>query len=265
VATLLPDRAGDLQSSERVDATTITIVTWNVQGSAGLDVAGVAEILTVARPDVVAIQEIGWGQARRLARRLGMASAWTFKHWGWPLPEGLALLTRHRLVDSSHFVLRRRPWWDWRRRVAARATVDRDGMLFDIINVHLSPHDHAAERRREASVVLDVAGKRPRPPMIAGDCNDGPDGPGPADFTAAGWIDAWMLDRLADVDGSTNWTAGTRLGRLPTQRLDYVFVPPGWLVLDAAVLAPPNRLDWFAERSDHLPLSATVSPPGPQR
>ena len=55
-------------------------------------------------------------------------------------------------------MLRRRPWWDWRRRVAARATVDRDGMLFDIINIHLSAHDHADERRREAAVVLDAAG-----------------------------------------------------------------------------------------------------------
>jgi endonuclease/exonuclease/phosphatase family metal-dependent hydrolase len=256
------DRRADLQSSAGVDTTTITIVTWNVQGSAGLDIAGVADVLTVARPDIVAVQEIGWTQARRLARRLGMASTWTFKHWGWPRPEGLALLTRHRLVDRGNVVLRRRPWWDWRRRVAARATVERDGMLFDILNVHLSAHDHAEDRRREAAIVLDVGRRLPRHPIIVGDCNDGPDGPGPADFTAAGWIDAWALDRLADVDGSTNWTAGARLGRPPTQRLDYVFVPADWVVLDAAVLAPVDRLDWFAERSDHLPLSATVSPPG---
>jgi endonuclease/exonuclease/phosphatase family metal-dependent hydrolase len=261
----LPDRDADLQSSGRVDATTMTIVTWNVQGSAGLDVAGVADVLSAARPDVIAIQEIGWGQARRLARRLGMARAWTFKHWGLPWPEGLALLTRHRLVESSHFLLRRRPWWDWRRRVAARATIDRDGTRFEIINVHLSPHDQGAERRREAAVVVEVARKLPHPPTIAGDCNDGPDGPGPADIMAAGWIDAWMLDRLADVDGSTNWTAGVRLGRPPTQRLDYVFVPAGWTVADAALLAPADRLDWFAERSDHLPLSATLSPPDAAR
>jgi endonuclease/exonuclease/phosphatase family metal-dependent hydrolase len=259
------ERTADLQSSAGVDATAVTIVTWNVQGSAGLDVAGVAEVLTRARPDVVAVQEIGCGQARRLARRLGMAGAWTFKHWGRPLPEGLAVLTRHRLVERSHFVLRRRPWWDWRRRVAARATVDRDGMRFDVINVHLSPHDHRDDRRREAAVVLDVAQRSPRPPIIAGDCNDGPDGPGPADFTAAGWLDVWTLDRLADVDGSTNWTAGARLGRPPTQRLDFVFVPAGWRVLDAAVLAPADRLDWFAARSDHLPVAATVSPPETRR
>ena len=78
---------------------------------------------------------------------------------------------------------------------------------------------------------------------------------------AAGWIDAWTLDRLVDVDGSTNWTAGDRRGRPPTQRLDYVFVPPGWSVVDAAVLAAPERFDWFAERSDHLPFVAAVRPP----
>jgi len=97
-----------------------------------------------------------------------------------------------------------------------------------------------------------------RPPIIAGDFNDAPDGPGPADLEAAGWVDAWKLERLVDVDGSTNWTAGARRGRPPTQRLDYVFVPAGWTVVDAAVLAPAERFDWFAERSDHLPLSAVI-------
>jgi endonuclease/exonuclease/phosphatase family metal-dependent hydrolase len=248
-----------------MDAAPVTIVTWNVQGSAGLDVAGAADVLAAARPDVVAFQEISWLQARRLARRLGMAHSWTFKHWGPRRPEGLAVLTPHRLVDRSRVVLRRRPWWDWRRRVAARATIERAGMLFDIIDIHLSPHDHGDSRRREAAVVLDIARRLPRSAIIAGDCNDAPDGPGPAEFSAAGWVDAWTLDRLADVDGSTNWTSGARLGRPPTQRLDYVFVPPAWTVLDAAVLAPADRLDWFAARSDHLPVSATTCPPADQR
>ena len=79
-------------------------------------------------------------------------------------------------------------------------------MRFDVINVHLSAHDDGEDRRREAAIVLDAARRLTRPPVIAGDCNDGPDGAGPADFTAAGWIDAWAIDRLADVDGSTNWT-----------------------------------------------------------
>ena len=40
------------------------------------------------------------GRLARLARRLGMQRRWAFKHFGWPGPEGLAVLTPHRLVAS---------------------------------------------------------------------------------------------------------------------------------------------------------------------
>ncbi len=68
-----PVAVTDLQSSTDVEqrATTVTVVTWNVQGSAGLDVAGVADVVARATPDVVVMQEIGWWQSRRLSRRLG--------------------------------------------------------------------------------------------------------------------------------------------------------------------------------------------------
>jgi endonuclease/exonuclease/phosphatase family metal-dependent hydrolase len=244
------------------DATAVTVVTWNVQGSAGLDVAGVADVIGRVAPDVVLVQEVGWWQSRRLARRLGMQRRWAFKHFRWPGPEGLAIFTAHRLVGTTRFVLRGQRWWDWRRRIAVAAEIDRRGWPFDVINIHLSPHDDSDDRRREAAIVIDFARRLPRPPVIAGDCNDVPGGPGPADLNAAGWIDAWALDRLADADGSTNWTSGQRRGRSPTQRLDYVFAPAGWTVVDAAVLATAERFDWFAERSDHLPLVAVLRPPG---
>lgn len=239
----------------------MTVATWNVQGSAGLDVAGVAEVIRGAAPDVLVIQEIGWWQSRRLARRLGMQRRWAFKHYGWPGPEGLAVLTPHRIATSRTFVLRSERWWDWHRRIAIHAEIDRRGRPFDVINVHLSPHDDGDNRRREAAIVVDTARHLPRRPVIAGDCNDVPGGPGPADLSAAGWVDAWSLDRLTDVDGSTNWTSGDRHGRPPTQRLDYVFAPPGWTVVDASLAAPPERFDWFAERSDHVPLVAVLAPP----
>jgi endonuclease/exonuclease/phosphatase family metal-dependent hydrolase len=242
------------------DAPTVTVVTWNVQGSAGLDVPGVAGVIGGAVPDVVVLQEIGWWQSRRLSRRLGMARRWAFKHLGWRGPEGLAVLTAHRLVGSERFVLRRARWWDWRRRIAISVEIDRSGERFHVIDVHFSAHADGDDRRREAAIVLDAARRLPQLPVIAGDCNDAPGHPGPADLAAAGWIDAWTLDRLADVDGSTNWTSGARRGRPPTQRLDYVFAPPGWTVVDAAVMASADRLDWFAERSDHLPVSAVLRP-----
>jgi endonuclease/exonuclease/phosphatase family metal-dependent hydrolase len=243
-------------------ATTVTVATWNLQGSFGVDVAGVADVIRELDPDVLVLQEVGWSQARRLARRLGMQRRWAFKHLGWPWPEGLAVLTPHRLVRSERFVIRRRPWWDWRRRIAISAEIDREGQRFNMINVHLSAHDHGEDRRREAAIVLDVARRLPRLPVIAGDCNDVADGPGPADIRAAGWTDAWELETHVGIDGSTNWTAGKRHGRPPTQRIDYIFVPPGSTVADSAVRAPADRLDWFAERSDHLPMSALITFPG---
>lgn len=248
--------------SVQQDATSVTVVTWNVQGSAGLDIAGVADVVARAAPDVVVIQEVGWWQSRRLSRRLGMKRKWAFKHFRWPGPEGLAVLTPHRIVSSRHFVLRKERWSDWRRRIALSAEIGRGDERIHVINVHLSPHDDVDARRTEAAVVLGAARRLPSLPLIAGDCNDIPGRPGPADLAAAGWIDAWMLDRLVAVDGATNWTAGKRHGRPPTQRLDYVFVPAGWRVIDAAVLATADRHDWFAERSDHLPLSVVASPPG---
>jgi endonuclease/exonuclease/phosphatase family metal-dependent hydrolase len=242
-------------------AADVNVMTWNVQGSSGLDIAGVADVVARAGPDVFVLQEIGWWQSWRLSRRLRMRRRWAFKHFRWPGPEGLAVLTPHQIVHSRHFVLRQERWTDWRRRIALRAEIARGDERIHVINVHLSPHDDGDGRRIEAGVVVDAARQLPRLPLIAGDCNDGPGGPGPADLAAAGWVDGWMLDHLVAVDGATNWTAGERRGRPPTQRLDYVFVPPGWRVVDAEVLASADRHDWFAERSDHLPLSVVARPP----
>ena len=62
------------------------------------------------------------------------------------------------------------------------------------------------------------------------------------------------------ADGSTNWTAGSRLGRPPTQRIDYVLAPPGSTVEECRVLAEAERFDEFAGFSDHLPLAADDPP-----
>ncbi len=85
------------------------IVTWNLQGSRGVDAEGMSGVLDAVRPDVIALQEVERGQARRLAAALGDASMrWAFKHFSWRTwPEGLAVLTPHRLTSATPFVLRR--------------------------------------------------------------------------------------------------------------------------------------------------------------
>ncbi len=156
----------------------------------------------------------------------------------------------------------RRAWlWNWRRRIGLAADIERPDVRFGIVNVHLSPHAAGERRRREAHLVVERARRGERLPVIAGDFNDLPGGPGYTVLTGSGWSDAWSIDTLKDIDGPTNWTPGDRRGRPPTQRLDFVFAPNGWTIEDANVLAEPDRLDWFADRSDHVPLVAALRPP----
>lgn len=241
----------------------VTVVTWNLQGSHGVDVDGVAEVISGTGADIVVIQEIQHRQARRVAATLGMPGmCWAFKSLSWSTwPEGLAVFTPHRLVSTDSFVLQRAWFWNWRRRIGLAAEVERGAQRFGVINVHLSPHDAGERRRREAHLVVERARRADQLPVIAGDFNDLPGGPGYAVFTGTGWVDAWSIDALKDVDGPTNWTAGGRRGRAPDQRLDFVFAPTGWTVSDAKVLATADTFDWFGDRSDHVPLLATLRPP----
>lgn len=240
---------------------TLTVLSWNLLGSEGVDVDLVTAVLERAAPDVVALQEVQRRQCRTIADRLGWSSRWAFKHW--PIrarPEGLAVLTPHRLGQVTPFVLQHAARWSWRRRIAIDATVVRDERPWRLMNVHLSPHDADERRDRETDRILERSTMVA--PIVAGDLNDRPGGPAAARFQAAGWRDAWAeVHRDAvdtgDVDaGATNWTAGARAGRPPTQRLDVVFVPPGQRVEAAAVIDQPGAR--LAEMSDHLPLTVTV-------
>lgn len=242
----------------------LTLLTWNVQGSHGLDLDLVATTIGTAAPDVVTLQEIQRGQCRSLMRRLGWSSRWCFKHW--PVvsrPEGMATATPHDLGFVAPFLVQHAWPWSWQRRIAIDATVLVGSRPWRVMNVHLSPHDAADRRTREVERILERS--QLVAPLVAGDLNDRPGGPASRALSAAGWRDAWAVAHpgaavtVADVadPGATNWTAGDRSGRAPDQRLDVVFVPGGWRVDDAWVIAEP--LDALAAASDHLPLVVRVT------
>lgn len=241
----------------------VRVLTWNLQGSHGVDVGAVAGVLAEVAPDVIALQEVQRGQLRRLAAAVeARSSRWIFKNLSLPRPhEGLGLITRHRIVESRSLLLRRSPTLRWQRRVALVATIERTGgrgggAVLDLVNTHLSPHDEGPARRREVELIVADAAARGRAPVIVGDLNDLPGDAAPAALAEHGWRDSWSGD-----GGATNWTGGRRIGRPPTQRLDYVFVPSGWGVERAWVVAEPSRHDWFATLSDHLPLCVDLVPP----
>jgi endonuclease/exonuclease/phosphatase family metal-dependent hydrolase len=240
----------------------VRVLTWNVQGAHGLDVDAVAEVLAAARPDVVALQEVGRRQAARLARALGMAGhRWVLKHW--PVirrPEGLAVLTPHRLVTFTPFRIHRGLFWSWRRRVGIDATIDTGTVVVRLLDVHLSPNADPGVRIAEARLLIDRAGSAVPTPVITGDLNDHPRDGAHGELIGAGWVDAWHRVH-GDLTGATNWTPGPRAGREPTQRLDYVLAPSGSVVEEAALLGAPRSSDEMGVLSDHLPLIATVRLP----
>ncbi|MFV0309790.1 MAG: endonuclease/exonuclease/phosphatase family protein, partial [Desertimonas sp.] len=169
---------------------TLTLVTWNLLGSQGVDIGLVAEVIGDVSPDAVALQEVQRTQSQGLAERLGWSVRWAFKHW--PVrtrSEGMAVLTPHVLGDVSPFVVQPAAPWSWRRRIAIDATVVREGRPWRVINVHLSPHDAHGLRSDETNRVLERSSMAA--PIIAGDLNERPGGPAAELLHTAGWRDAW--------------------------------------------------------------------------
>lgn len=243
--------------------TTLTILTWNLEGSAGVDATAVAGVLREVAPDVVALQEVQRHQADDLATRVPMPHVrWAFKHW--PItarPEGLAVLTPHSIERSRAATVTRGAPWNWRRRIVLVVRIDTGAGSLTVVDAHLSPHGAVEQRRAEARRVLaEISATHATPAIIVGDLNDRPGDGAHRVLTEAGYRDAWTEANGGGDSGATSWTPGDRNGRPPTQRLDHVLVPPGWDVLDADA-GPGAPIESFARWSDHLPLVVRLRPP----
>ncbi len=222
-------------------------MTWNLQGRERPDLVAVAEWLKARDPDVVLLQEVQRGQARRLGRLLGCQVAWRYKHWPVVVPaEGLAVLsTRPQSAISGRVLARRWAWWSWKRRVAIGATV----AGIRVVSTHLGAGVGDGERARQADLVAAMAPDG----VVAGDLNTAPGSIVLERFASFGLRDAWA-ERHPGDPGPTNWSPGPR-NAPPTQRLDYVLVARGLRVEDVERPADPVALGAI---SDHLPVTASV-------
>jgi endonuclease/exonuclease/phosphatase family metal-dependent hydrolase len=249
----------------------VNVLSWNLKGSKGIEVRAVADHIRAMAADVVVLQEVQFFQARAIARSLGAESrSWGFKHWPirtWP--EGMAVIgVTQPALARTHAITHRVMPWSWRRRILQVATVCVDsapgaGIFATLVNVHLSPGDAATIRMAEADSVVRRIAERGRPAIVAGDLNDRPESAGYTRFEDAGLRDVWAVVR-PDEAGPTNWrawVAGTPTP--PTRRIDYVFASDG---LDPEAVSVPHYGDPgfppFASISDHLPVTATLAPPG---
>lgn len=249
----------------------LTLLTWNLKGSKGVDVRAVVDHVDATAADVVVLQEVQLRQARAIGRSLGAKSLqWGFKHWPirtWP--EGMAVIGVTRSAPArTHAITQRRMFWSSRRRIIQVGTVHLGaeagrGPEVTLVNMHLSSGDASATRLAEADAVIRRIAERGRPAIVGGDLNDRPGSDVYTRFEEAGLRDAWAVLR-PDEPGPTNWRGwvpGT--SKPPTRRIDYVFVSDG---LDPGSVSVPRYGDPdfapFASISDHLPVTATVAAAG---
>jgi endonuclease/exonuclease/phosphatase family metal-dependent hydrolase len=257
------DRRG---GSRYVAAVRVTVVTWNLKGSVGVDVQRVSAYVRDQGADVVALQEIQRRQSHDLARALDVRShRWALKHW--PLPtraEGMAIMGLDRPVSVDVEALTRR-WelWNWRRRIMLLGTFAADAVAARVLllNLHLSPHSAREQRDAEVARVAEVVRGHAGPVIVAGDLNERPDGPVHDRLVAAGLRDAWPERPGGDPGGGeTNWHGwDPQMTTAPSQRLDYVYVSEQIRVLDVRVPKPDDDVfDQFVVLSDHLPVTAVL-------
>jgi endonuclease/exonuclease/phosphatase family metal-dependent hydrolase len=240
----------------------LRILTWNLKGSTGIDVARVAAHIRAAGADVVALQEVQRHQARALARALDAVSLrWAFKHQPFDTwAEGGALIGVTRRVTAHGVALSHR-WelWSYRRRIAVVGTVEGGPA---VAALHLSTGAGPDAARRVAEVGTALAAAAGRPLIVAGDLNESPGGGVATAMAAAGLRDAWTGGE--DDPGYTDfhgWTPGT--DKPPTRRIDYVYVSEGVEVTEISVprFGEPG-FPVFAELSDHLPVTAALDTGG---
>lgn len=237
----------------------LVVTTWNLQGSQGVDVDAVVAHARRQGTDLLLLQEVQRGQARRIARGLGARSVdWSFKHLNlrsWPEGAATVGVTRPVRARARAITRRFRPW-SWRRRIVQLAPLG-DGLL--VVNVHLTPHRGAvndSEREREVAVVathLDAGAGRTV--VVGGDFNCWPTDAALGALTRAGLRDTWPPG-AGEV--FTNW-AGRARTRAANRRLDYLWASAAVTVAGAHV---PRHGDadfgTFGMISDHLPLTTTL-------
>lgn len=244
---------------EIADGAEVTVLAYNIaKGSAHLGglsfepartvearLRRMAAVIREVRPQLVFLSEVlqespcPVAQADFLAQETGM-HAWAFgEHFnvgvpGYRIVGGNAVLARGPLEGVTVLDLPgRRPFWvtsNNRRALVAAARIGRERVL--LLSLHLdsvSPAGRLAQVRH----LLEFLGDRPA--LLAGDFNAAPDEP-PIEplrgrFTAA-------------LDGPPTYPAES-----PEQRIDLIFAPASWELLDHRVLE--------SDASDHLPVVST--------
>lgn len=231
----------------------------------------VIDLIRREAADCVGLQEALRSQLDDLHERLGgdYAEIGVGREDGKTRGEYSALLIRRDrwvVEESGTFWLSDTPdapnSMTWGNRITrictwARLRETESGRKLHFFNTHF---DHQSQPSREKSAALlaeRIAARQPAGPfVVTGDFNATPDNSAITSLTGGPMklVDAWAAAN-PDVPAAESGTWQAFNGNRDGGRIDFVLVPPGTRVLDAAILhdAPGGVLP-----SDHFPVRATV-------
>ena len=176
---------------------------------------------------------------------------------------------RFRVSDAGTFwfsdapeTIASRSWGNNVTRICTWARfVDRDGQAFWQYNVHLD-HESQPSRERSAALLAErIAARRAptEPAIVTGDFNAGEKNPaltrltGPSPTVPALFVDTFRVRYPNEPRvGTFN---GFAFGQTEGDKIDYVLVPPGSEVLDAAIIRTSRNNRY---PSDHFPVTARI-------
>jgi endonuclease/exonuclease/phosphatase family metal-dependent hydrolase len=238
------------------ESNSLRVLSYNIhygQGTDGkYDVERLAEVISKAKPDLVALQEVDVGvrrsgrvhEAQRLAELTGMAVRFgPTQHYEGGL-FGNAVLTRLPILNV---VIHPLPYTEstperttYPRGAIAVTVQTPAGQSVRFISTHFQ-HNVPEDRVAEAKAINTLFAKDDIPTILAGDMNAKPDGE-PISLLTKRWSNA--------LDAAVSPTAPS--GK-PTSRIDYIFYRPAnnFRLLEAAVIPE-------ATASDHRPVLAAL-------
>ncbi|MHC4218686.1 MAG: endonuclease/exonuclease/phosphatase family protein [Planctomycetota bacterium] len=131
-----------------------------------------------------------------------------------------------------------------------------NGSRFYVFNVHWD-HQSQPSRERSGEFLRDRIAARAHPDdpvIVTGDFNAGESNPALGPLREGGLVDTFRVLHPDDEEvGTFNGFAGRRDG----EKIDGVWVSPGWRVIDAAI-DRSGRGDRYP--SDHFPVTAVLQP-----
>ena len=230
----------------------LRVLSYNIHHAEGtdgkLDLDRIARVITDAKPDLVAVQEVdrktrragGVDQAAELGKRTGLHVEFgkAIDYQGGEY--GLAVLSRVPIKAAKVHPLPGKPGQE--ARIVLEARVEPPGApSVTFLNTHFQ-HDDPAVRTEQAARVNELFGKAAGPHVLAGDLNAVPDS-APMRVIGQAWTFATPpADRLRTIPVAD-----------PMRQIDYILFRPAGRFRPAEARVIEEKM-----ASDHRPVLAML-------